>query len=198
MRCQKERPAGSFLLQRPGDRIDHLDLARARRRRLHARRRRACRTRRHRGEQRPSDAGHRGVGKHRVLRARAAPDRVLSRCACVDEHDDHRHSQRVQRHGRRHGLDADASEGTATTTSAASGEVDFRDNYQLVLLKPSLANFLPVGYGFNSSWAYQFIPTTNARLTIDYDVDAGVLFGPSSAAGTSASTRGSTSARRRS
>ena len=71
------------------------------------------------------------------------------------------------------------SEATATTTSAASGAVDFRANYRLALLQPSWARFLPVGYGFNSGWQYTFTPTTNAQLTVDYDVDAGVLFGPS-------------------
>ena len=71
------------------------------------------------------------------------------------------------------------AEGTATTTSAASGTVDFRGNYQIALLNPALQIYLPVGYSLNSGWQYQFTPTTNARLTIDYDVDAGVLFGPS-------------------
>ncbi len=71
------------------------------------------------------------------------------------------------------------SEATATTTSAASGTVDFRGNYQIALLRPEVQHFLPVGYSFNTGWVYQFTPSTNARLTIDYDVDAGVLFGPS-------------------
>jgi hypothetical protein len=35
-----------------------------------------------------------------------------------------------------------------------------------------------VGYSFNSFWNYDFTPTTNARLTVDYDVDAGLLLGP--------------------
>lgn len=71
------------------------------------------------------------------------------------------------------------AQGTATTTSASSGVVDFRGSYQIAVLRPEVQNFLPVGYGLNSFWEYQFTPTTNARLTIGYNVDAGVLFGPS-------------------
>lgn len=70
------------------------------------------------------------------------------------------------------------AQGSATTTSAADGTVDFRTSFQIAVLRPEVQPYLPVGYSFNSFWQYQFTPATNARLTIDYDVDAGVLVGP--------------------
>jgi hypothetical protein len=70
------------------------------------------------------------------------------------------------------------AQGSATTTSAASGTVDFRASFQIAVLRPEVQAYLPVGYSFNSLWEYQFMPTTNAALTVDYDVDAGVLVGP--------------------
>jgi hypothetical protein len=70
------------------------------------------------------------------------------------------------------------AQGSATTTSAADGMVDFRTSFQISVLRPEVQAYLPVGYSFNSFWQYQFTPTTNARLTVDYDVDAGVLLGP--------------------
>jgi hypothetical protein len=71
------------------------------------------------------------------------------------------------------------AQGTATTTSAASGAVDFKASYQISVLRPEVQPYLPVGYAFNSFWEYDFTPETDAQLTIDYDVDAGVLVGPS-------------------
>jgi PEP-CTERM motif-containing protein len=71
------------------------------------------------------------------------------------------------------------AQGSATTTSAASGTVDFRTSFQIAVLRPEVQAYLPVGYSFNSFWQYRFTPTTNAGLTVDYDVDAGVLVGPS-------------------
>jgi hypothetical protein len=70
------------------------------------------------------------------------------------------------------------AQGSATTTSATSGTVDFKTSFQIAVLRPEVLPYLPVGYTFNSFWEYQFTPTTNAELTVDYDVDAGVLFGP--------------------
>jgi MYXO-CTERM domain-containing protein len=70
------------------------------------------------------------------------------------------------------------AQGSATTTSAASGSVGFRTSFQIAVLRPEVQSYLPVGYSFNSSWQYQFTPTTDARVTVDYDVDAGVLLGP--------------------
>jgi hypothetical protein len=76
------------------------------------------------------------------------------------------------------GLVQSKARGSATTTSPDSGTVDFRASFQIALLRPEVQSYLPVGYNFNSFWEYQFTPTTNARVTVDYDVDAGVLFGP--------------------
>lgn len=70
------------------------------------------------------------------------------------------------------------AQGSATTTSAADGMVDFRTSFQIAVLRPEVQAYLPVGYSFNSFWQYRFTPETNARLTVDYDVDAGVLLGP--------------------
>jgi hypothetical protein len=56
--------------------------------------------------------------------------------------------------------------------------------------------YLRVGYGFNSFWQYQFSPATNARLTVDYDVDAGVLLGPDFGGWNIALIRGRPSAHR--
>ena len=79
-----------------------------------------------------------------------------------------------------HGLGVVQSnaQGYAATASATSGTVAFKTSFQIAVLRSEVQAYLPVGYGFNSLWEYQFTPTVDAQLTVDYDIDAGVLFGP--------------------